>query len=83
MSVIMKCGCASNADWQNGKGEVIPYCIIHNCVEPLDFNVVLSGRMCKCSYCGQTVPSKMSLPFFKYNVNKKIDSYYCGCWGFE
>lgn len=80
----MKCGHSANAT--NGKGE--PSCVICTGITPLaeivdDDIPSLEGRVAKCPYCKDTVESSYNLAFFAYNKNSNVDSYYCGCRGWD
>lgn len=81
---MMKCGHTANANDKNGN----PVCIIclgiNDGATMVDDNKPdLSGRMSRCSSCGKVVPSKDTLPFFKYQPDKEYDSHYDGCWGWD
>ena len=78
VSPMLKCGHAANATDQNGK----PCCAIcdnDEIVKTPDF----TGRMAKCTYCGNTKPSHPDLAFFKHQPDKEKDVYYCGCFGWN
>lgn len=84
-NVLMKCGCVAQATCQ-GK----PVCSSHFTLTedgktPEDNMPDLSNRQAKCSYCGGVAESKNweRLPFFSYNKNRTIDSYHCGCRGWN
>lgn len=80
----MKCGHMANGSDRNGN----PVCVICAGINA-GYNVVdndtpdLSGRMSMCMECGRTVPSKDTLPFFKYQPDKRYDSHYDGCHGWN
>lgn len=85
MAFLMKCGHVSNAT-SNGK----PCCVI--CApDAKAFEIEkecngtdgLDGRMAKCDYCGNKIPSEWGLPFFEHRPKYETDSYYCGCGGWD
>ncbi len=82
--VLMKCGHSANA--VDSKGN--PCCAICAGLTP-NANIVekiipdLTNRFAKCSLCNNRRPSSIKLPFFKYEEDSELDSYYCGCRGWE
>lgn len=59
---------------------------------------VLEGRTARCSYASgvpdgephgkfkyaaTSVPSSVSLAFFRYQPDEQHDRFYCGCWGWD
>lgn len=83
MKFLMKCGHVPNAT-ANGK----PVCAI--CIgKTLDAEIIddntpdLKGRTAQCRYCNKKRESDLLLPFFSYEPDKKYDSYYCGCFGWD
>ena len=83
---LMRCGHVANAVTSDGR----PCCAVCNDASArlVDRELVddfdgLHGRRARCPYCGATVPSKWSLPFFKYEPTKAFDDYYCGCFGWD
>jgi hypothetical protein len=80
---LMKCGHVNNAQDRNGN----PACVICGCFD-IDKKIEkptdgLEGRQAKCPDCGGTTESRWDLPFFKHNPDRKFDSYYCGCYGWN
>ena len=43
----------------------------------------LSGRNAMCPYCEKRVQSGWGLAFFEYKKDRGIDTYYCGCRGWD
>lgn len=78
---FMKCGHVSNAKTENGD----PCCAIcigfTNDAEIVVEKPSLEGRTAKCFYCSSKTDSAYTLPFF--GMGEKIDSYYCGCFGWD
>ncbi len=81
---LMMCGHVENSKVIRD-GEEKPCCVI--CTEfrvkKEDIEDELKGRMAECNHCDATVPSKSTLPFFKYNPELETDNYYCGCFGWN
>ena len=78
MNILMKCGHLSNAKYRGN-----PICIICNCYETKDGVSNLKDRKAKCIYCERTEASSTKLCLFKFMPDKKLDSYYCGCKGWD
>lgn len=83
-NVMMKCGHAANASYGDGK----PVCIlclgIAEGADQIDDNPPsLENRKAKCTCCNNETFSSLSLPFFEYVKGKELDSYYCGCKGWD
>ena len=83
-NVLMKCGCKSQGVLE---GTNKPVCVVHFGLTP-DAEIIaptpdLTGRLAKCCYCNSVVPSNLDLPFFMYQPNKEMDSYYNGCKGWD
>ena len=83
MTTMMKCGHAANAT-RGGK----PVCVICYGISPGADEVDesppdLTGRVAKCTSCSRTAPSRTSLAFFAHRPDAEMDSYYCGCWGWD
>lgn len=81
---LMRCGCAAQGfrvDEDGGKTEC---CITHGCTEPAP-EPDLSGRYAVCALGGThgRVPSSLSLAFFEYRPDREVDTYYCGCFGWD
>lgn len=89
---MMGCGHAANAQDQGGK----PVCAIcygiHSQATIVADPPDLTGRRARCSYfgsktpigiCNGEEPSSTSLAFFEYKPDRKFDSYYHGCWGWD
>jgi hypothetical protein len=82
---MMKCGHAANAvDTKTGN----PCCVICSGIDPGadvidDSPPNLNNRLAKCSCCNKTELSNTELAFFKYRSEGKLDSYYCGCRGWD
>lgn len=77
--ILMKCGHTAMAKDSNGN----PVCPICMCTEILNEKPNLEGRIAKCEFCSNERKSDFSLPFFEYKKDKKYDSYYCGCFGWD
>lgn len=82
--VMLQCG--HPAEVRNGKIHFAPSCTAcdpGSIVEMPD----LAGRFSKCSGCKnkpQTIaPSSLKLPFFRYQKDRPMDEYFCGCWGWS
>ena len=43
----------------------------------------LTDRKASCGCCGREAESSCSLPFFKYQPDRFIDEFYCGCKGWD
>lgn len=83
MTDLMGCGHTANAT-QGGK----PVCVICIGLNTGATQVVqgpsLMGRQSKCTYCGSTVPSSYSLPFFELaRPGQGFDGHYDGCRGWD
>lgn len=92
---MMECGHAANATKENGK---LPCCVIcwpdarAITVVRTEDEPDLTGRMARCHYapkggprkkCKQDVPSEKNLAFFSHNKDSEVDSFYCGCYGWD
>lgn len=73
---LMKCGCVANAT--RGTGEWV--CLTHNETTELE-KPSLEGRTASCGYCSKKTKSDYGLPFF--SLREGVDSYYCGCFGWD
>ena len=80
--MMMKCGCRAVGSVVMQSGERIPFCVIHSCYETVP-DPDLTGRMAKCPYCKNTQPSATTLAFFQHRPDQALDSYYCGCCGWD
>lgn len=92
-TAMMMCGHAANAE-RGSDGS--PACAICAPAEAA-YTVAasepdLTGRMARCNYAPQggpkkqclgEVPSKKSLAFFSHKPDAPLDSFYCGCWGWD
>jgi len=79
--MMMKCGHLST-----GTSNEKPCCVV--CAPTAEaFEVVqppeLKGRKAVCSCCGREKPSTTDLPFFGYCPDIAVDTYYCGCRGWD
>lgn len=81
---LLACGCEPNcSDLKTGE---VNTCL-HGTKELVE--VDLSGREARCTSCSRTTPSDKPLPgytcipFFVYTPDKKFDSMYCGCRGWD
>jgi hypothetical protein len=82
--VIMECGHISlGKDTKTGK-PVCPICLGSNpgATKIADKQPSLEGRFAKCDYCKRIAPSSYKLPFFTQGKGE-MDSYYCGCRGWD
>lgn len=77
-TILMECGHSANAICNNK-----PCCAICSCFNEATTRPNLEGRKAQCSDCGKIVDSSINLPFFKYRPDRKFDSYYCGCEGWD
>ena len=78
---MMKCGHAANAT-SDGK----PCCAIcspSNGWDVVDNNAIVEGREAKCGSCKNIKASSPNLAFFEHRPDKPLDSYYCGCRGWN
>jgi hypothetical protein len=81
---MMKCGHASQAKTGDGRDICVICYIISPGADEVDTNAPdLTGRIAKCSDCGQTTESSDNLPYFKYEGGEGPDSYYSGCRGWN
>ena len=48
-----------------------------------DREAVLIARSRDWSYRDGLVPSHLGLPFFEFRPGEPVDTYYCGCWGWD
>lgn len=81
---LMRCGCVATAHDAEGRW----VCPVHYGLHPgAVVEAVktpdLSGRRAACEYCGKQQPSALTLPFFEYHLDQPLDSYYCGCRGWD
>lgn len=81
---LMGCGHAANGKRSDGS----PVCVVcFGIVAGADLEVPgpdLSSRTARCEYgAHKDVPSNMNLPFFSHQPHRPMDSYYCGCYGWE
>jgi hypothetical protein len=80
---IMKCGHKGYSQTIDGQ----PCCSICNCKDVADEEDIidLTGRKAQCPHCNKIVDSSYSLPFFtpREKYNSEMDSYYCGCEGWD
>lgn len=76
---IMTCGHTALATTGDGK----PTCPICDCLTVKEEEPNLNGRFASCMYCHKKVKSDFGLPFFKYTPELELDTYYCGCEGWN
>jgi hypothetical protein len=43
----------------------------------------MNDRLAQCTYCARLSKSVETLPFFKANADAPLDTYYCGCRGWN
>ena len=83
---MMKCGHSANATITLD-GNKIPCCAIcYNSPESITVDenpTILVGRKAKCTYCSKIVDSNINLAFFEVQPNRKNDTFYCGCRGWN
>lgn len=84
MNVLMKCGCrAQGVNAATGK----PVCVVHIGIKAGADEVAdapdLTGRIAQCCYCRAQAASSLALAFFEHHPERKLDSYYCGCRGWD
>lgn len=92
-AVLMECGHAANAS-RGGTGA--PACAICAPAEAAYTVAVgepnLTDRMARCVYapqggprkkCKNEVPSRSELAFFAHRPDEPLDSFYCGCYGWD
>lgn len=84
MKPMMRCGHAANATKLDK-----PVCAICIGITP-DAQVVdenppdLTGREAECPYCKRRAPSNPSMvAFFEHRPNSPLDTFYCGCRGWD
>lgn len=84
MQPMMECGHAANA---TRDGE--PACVICIGINPGALVIAavqpdLTGRIARCTHCGQTMRSDApGLAFFEYRPDQEFDAYYNGCRGWD
>jgi len=78
---LMACGCAATG-FMAIEGKNYFCCPVHGVVDVME-SPELEGRMARCDYCHKTVPSRLTLPMFRYEPNYSEDRYYCGCRGWD
>lgn len=79
--VLLSCGCTATAkDGQTG--ELV--CLWHTS-KPVEAHEEpdLTNRKARCGQCGKTAPSDLKMPYFKYRADQDLDTYYCGCFGWN
>jgi hypothetical protein len=81
---MMKCGHTPNAKDVHGN----PVCVICIGINPLAEEIdtsppSLEGRIARCNTCGSQRESAYNLPFFQKLDTKNIDTFYCGCYGWD
>lgn len=84
---LMQCGHVAQGKLEDGK----PICVIcagNPQAEMVDKDTPdLTGRTAFCSGCKYPVatrkPSSFELPFFQHRPDRKSDTFYCGCWGWD
>ena len=77
--VLLTCGHAANStDYQQR-----PACSICGDIKVAAAQPNLIGRLARCQYGDRSVASSYELPFFKYRVDRDMDEYYCGCYGWN
>lgn len=83
---MMACGCRASGTFTRLAGvdydPPIPGCVVHTCIEVAP-EPDLTGRMAKCSACRRTQPSVKPAAFFEYRPHADLDSFYCGCRGWD
>lgn len=82
-TTFMVCGCVARATDANGD----PVCVTHLGIQdganrPAEVPD-LTGRKAQCSDCRTTKDSSPSLAFFTHRSNSELDSFYCGCRGWN
>lgn len=55
----------------------------HGSIDKAYIDFELTDRKAKCKYCDMISKSNKILPFFKAEPEEVMDSYYCGCRGFN
>ncbi len=82
---MMKCGHAANGINSNTRKPVCVICIsINPGAEEIDESTPnFADRKSKCTYCSMTKPSSPELTFFEHRPKSPMDSYYCGCKGWD
>lgn len=82
--VMMACGHISTSTERLRDGSTRPACVMCGCFDIDDaFTGIPEGRMARCTDCNKTASSNVDLPFFKSCPDEPMDSYYCGCWGWD
>lgn len=92
---LMECGHTANSTHNLPDGTSEPACVICAGLDAGAYIVALKpsleGRKACCGYARgrdglphkPDIDSNWGLPFFKHRPDKKTDSYYCGCWGWD
>lgn len=81
---MMKCGhTAQGEDSKTGKPCCVICCGISEGWDIPASEPDLTGRVAKCTSCGQERPSSTQMPFFEYRPDKDYDIFYNGCRGWE
>lgn len=93
MTVMMMCGHAANAERGSDGSAACAICAPAEAAYTVAATAPdLTGRMARCHYapnggtrkkCAGDVPSKTSLAFFSHDSSKPLDSFYCGCYGWD
>jgi len=86
MKVLMECGHTSNTKFDDK-----PACVIcfpkEEAMRISSENPDLRNRIAKCIYCPKTMTSETAweenAAFFSYRPDKPVDTYYCGCEGWD
>ena len=83
-TVVLLCGHTAMADDRDGN----PCCPICDPRDPASSTVdqappTLDGREAVCDYCRRRVVSDWGLPFFGHCPQDEVDSWYCGCRGWD
>ena len=83
---LMKCGHLANA--LNMGKPLCLFCEPKKAAFQVDREIVnefegLEGRFAVCRWCNKRVKSRWSLPYFEPCPKEAVDSYYCGCGGWD
>lgn len=84
MNAVMKCGHTALGRKKDGS-PVCPMCVgLDPRAEVVDVSPPsLEGRKAVCPHCKRERDSDYGLPFFEYRPQHSMDSYYCGCRGWD
>jgi len=84
MTTFLQCGhIAQTTDPDHGD---VPCCVMCKPSEATRTPAVepnLEGRKAKCRECDKTRDSSLELAFFRHQPLRSMDSFFCGCGGWD